>query len=204
MGGIIQDISVWIVDDHHDFRDTVEELLDSQPDMICTASVASCERLLYQVYSLPKPDVVLMDLNFKSRMSGSEGIRELRKIIPDIKVLVLSMHSDEDLIFDALCSGASGFIQKHDDTERIIEGIRNIVHKRMLYMSSSTANRILHLFSSASTDNQLSETEIQVLECIKERYPTSQISTTLQLDQTEVDASLHAIYQKLHATQATA
>ena len=201
MRGINQDISVWVVDDHHDFRDSVRELLDSQPDMICTASVASCERLLYQINSLPMADVVLMDLNFKSRMSGAEGIKELRKIIPDIKVLVLSMHSDHDVVFDALCSGASGFIQKDDDTDHIIEGVRNIVRKGMLSMSSNTANRILQLFST-TTDNQLSGTEVQVLEYIKERHPASEISTTLQRDQMEIEACFQNIYRKLHATRA--
>ena len=198
MGGIIKDISVWVVDDHHDFRDTVRELLDSQPDMICTAALASCERLLSQIDSLPKADVVLMDINFKGRMSGTEGIRELRKILPNLQVLVLSMYSEEDLIFDALCNGASGYLSKMGNPERIIDGIRTIARKEMLPMSSTIAARIIDLFQDPHITPPLEETELELLEYIKQGRSLSQLSDLMDVDPSTLDAYLLQIYRKLH------
>ncbi|MBX2820451.1 MAG: response regulator transcription factor [Rhodothermaceae bacterium] len=201
MAGTTKDISVWVVDDHHDFRETVQELLSSQPDMNCTAVFASCERMLDQIDSLPKADVVIMDINFKGRMSGIEGILQMRARIPDIRVLVLSMYADEDLIFDSLRSGAIGYLFKMGNPERIIEGIREISRMGALPLPVIVSGKILAAFQSSKDvkpEDRLTQHETSLLEAIKNGSPFNQLADLLKLDQSEIESCMNAIYHKLH------
>ena len=201
MAGTTNDISVWVVDDHHDFRETVQELLSSQPDMNCTAVFGSCERMLDQIDSLPKADVVIMDINFKGRMSGIQGILQLRALIPDIRVLVLSMYADEDLIFDSLRSGAIGYLFKMGNPERIIESIREISRMGALPLPVIIAGRILEAFQSSKDikpEDRLTQYEESLLEAIKTGTPFKQLADQLRLEQSEIESCINAIYCKLH------
>lgn len=203
MGTVTSDISIWIIDDHHEFRETLQELLSDQPDMICTASLASCERLLDQVFCLPKPDVVLMDINFKGRMSGSDGIRALRKIMPGIKVLLLSMYRETDLIFEALQSGALGYLFKMGSTKDLTRGIRDLVRTGMLPLPSTLAEPILSILSPSATlpeELTLTANESQLLAYLKDGLSYKQLPHQMHVDEATVDSYFLEIYHKLHQT----
>ena len=147
--------------------------------------------------ALLEADVVLMDINFKGRMSGLEGIRQLRAIIPDIKVLMLSMYADEDLIFDALRSGAFGYLFKMGNPERIIEAIRSITQQGTIPIPAPTATRILETFSTQDTP-LLTQRELQLLELIKQGLPYNHIPDQLMESPSTIDSHLRSIYEKLH------
>ena len=197
MGTKTQDLSVWIVDDHGHFRETLEELIASQPDMKCTASMASCERLLDQIQAFTHPDVVLMDMNFKGRMSGKECIRALRAKHPDIKVLVLSMYREADLVIDALRSGAYGYLYKLDETQDIIQGIRDFYEQGMIPPPPPIASPMLDLFNSYQAFH-LSQEETQLLEYIIQGQPYDQLAEQMHVAPSTVNDILVTIYEKLH------
>ena len=194
-------ISVWIVDDHYDFRETLKELITSQEDMECTAAFASCERMLDELPHHPDPDLVLMDINFRDRMSGIEGIQKFHHEKPDVYTLLLTMHIDEELILAGLRNGAFGYHFKLGPPEPILEGIRELVYRGITTISAPMAGRILELFNRADNTRTrpiLSHRETHILSALNEGHSLSKISSDFTVTTNTVYTHIIAIYKKLH------
>jgi DNA-binding NarL/FixJ family response regulator len=113
---------VWIVEDNALLRDTVRELFDHRPGLQCTLAVESCEEALAALRRGLVPQVVLMDLGLPG-MSGIEGIRRIRAISPASQVVVLTVHEDDDKVFEALCAGACGYLLKPATGQQIVRAV---------------------------------------------------------------------------------
>src|SRR5690606_6158972 len=114
-------IRVGLVEDDRGIRDTLAALIGGAPGFECVGVFSAVEPA---IESLPRkvPDVLLMDINLPG-MSGIDGVRHLREILPAMQVIMLTVYEDEDLIFRSLMAGASGYLLKRTPAEKLLEAI---------------------------------------------------------------------------------
>ena len=168
--------------------------------MHCAASFASCERMIERIPRLPQPDVVLMDLNFPGRMTGLEGIKHLHSIMPSTRVLVLSIHLDEDIIFQALRSGSHGFLYKMGAPEKILQGIVDVMFKGAFSFSPQMAHLIRKSFRNREGTSITSDQENQILDRLAEGVSMEELLREFEMDDKALNGHIENIYRKLHLT----
>ncbi|MGH7468841.1 MAG: response regulator [Longimicrobiales bacterium] len=194
-----QDIEVWIVEDNVFFRDTIVELFARQPGMRCTLAAGSCEEALAELKRGRVPQVLLMDLELPG-MSGLEGIGRVKTISPASQVIVLTVHEDNDKVFEALCAGACGYLLKPASAERIVEAVDTAL-RGGAPMNAFIARKVLDVFvqhTRPRADYGLTEREREILQLLVDAHSQKQIARTLFLSPHTVDTHLRNIYAKLH------
>lgn len=128
----MEQICAIIVDDHKIFRESLTYVLESQANINVIAQANNGLELL-SILKHTKPDIVLLDIEMPV-MDGVEATREAIKLYPDLKILVLSMHKDEEFYSSMIDLGVKGFILKESDTQKVIKAVDEIV-KGSLYFS---------------------------------------------------------------------
>lgn len=197
-------ISVAIVEDNAGLRNSLALLLEETPGLCCVGSFSTGEDALT---SLPKQpaEVVLMDINLP-RMSGIECTRQLRELLPDVRVIMITVYRDNDKIFKALRAGARGYILKRATPEVILEAISD-VHQGGAPMSGEVARKVVEAFQrpDAPKDDtsDLSLREREVLELLAEGRPDKEIASELNISMPTVRYHLKHIYDKLHVRSRT-
>src|ERR1043166_1442017 len=115
-------IRIAVVEDKAAFRRGLSALFDLTPGLDCTGMYATGEEALREIPKEP-PEIVLMDLNLPG-MSGIECTRELKRLVPAVQVLVLTIEEDSERVFAALRAGATGYLLKTATPGEIVEGIQ--------------------------------------------------------------------------------
>jgi len=191
-------IGVWVVEDNEYLRETVVELVDGQAEMCCTLAADSSEVALEALERDPIPQVVLMDLGLPG-MGGVAGIRQIKSRSPTTHIVVLTVHEDDDNVFEALCSGACGYLLKPASTDRIIEAI-HLALSGGAPMSAFIARKVLRLFRHRvrpRADYGLTDREREILHLLVEDHTQKEISEKLFISPHTVDTHLRNIYAKL-------
>ena len=113
---------ILLVDDHVVVRQGIKALLSDEPDLEVVGEADDGRAALQSVSEL-EPDVVLMDISMPG-LNGIEATRQIRQNYPEVKVVVLSMHSNEEYVFQVLRAGASGYVLKQSDSSEVLTAIR--------------------------------------------------------------------------------
>ena len=198
-------IDVWIIEDNVLFRDTLCELIDRQAGMRCAIAAGSCEEALAVLKRGQVPQVVLMDLELPG-MSGIDGIGRVHEISPSTPIVVLTVHEDDDKVFEALCAGALGYLLKPASTEKIIDAIETALRGGSP-MNTFIARKVLNMFTHQARprgDYGLSAREREILQLLVEAHAQKQIARTLGLSPHTVDTHVRNIYSKLHVHSCSA
>lgn len=192
-------LTVAIVEDDHLWRQSLETLLRESEGFQLIESCTTAETALTH---LPQrhPQVVLMDINLP-RMSGVECTRQLKALLPDVQVIMLTAYDDNDLIFQALQAGANGYLLKRASADEIVEAIRE-VHRGGAPMSTYIARKVVQSFRQPSSvtrpEEALSKRETEVLDCVARGFSDKEVAEALGLSVTTVRSYLKTIYSKLH------
>lgn len=197
-------ITVWLVEDFAPFRNTVSKLLNSTPGLNCTHLFATGEDALRSLSTQQKPAVILLDVGLPG-MNGIEFLMKVRDAAPDTRVVILTAFEDEEKLFRAICSGASGYLLKTATSDQITAAIRE-AHAGGAPMTPSIARRVLEMFSRmapSKTDYGLSEREKLVLEKMVSGLTKKEIAAVLDMNFHTVDAALRSIYSKLEVNTRT-
>jgi len=120
-------LGVAIVEDHPEFREYLSALMSGTDGFKCLGSFRSVEEALPKLTS-QVPDVMLIDIGLPG-MNGIDGIRLFKERFPEILFLMLTIHDDDERIFDALCAGASGYLLKKTQPSRLVESVREVTHR---------------------------------------------------------------------------
>jgi len=195
-------LTVWIVEDNPMLRRHLAALVDEQPGMACGLAVESCEDFLAALEEDRVPDVVLMDLGLPGK-SGTEGIVHIQSLSPATKVIVLTIHEEDEKVFDAICAGASGYLLKPSPPAKIVEAIVQ-VSQGAAPINAYIASKMLSMFSRLSpprTDREeygLTPREREILQLLVDGLKMRQIAGELNLSYHTVGNHLRNIYHKLH------
>jgi DNA-binding NarL/FixJ family response regulator len=193
-------IKIIIVEDNKTIREGLTVLINATDGLKCVNNFSNCEDMLKDLEEI-NPDLILMDIGLPG-MSGIEGIKEAKIILPDILILMLSVYEDNDNIFDALCAGACGYLIKKTPPARLIEAI-NEAYNGGSPMSANIARKVVSYFNnnvqrSESSDIQLSDREIQILTNLSRGNSYKIIADTVCISIDTVRYHIRNIYKKLH------
>jgi len=194
-------IRLLLVDDHQIVRAGLRMLFQAETDMEIVGEVGSGEEALTAVRTL-KPDVVLMDV-VMAGMSGIEATRRIKEASPDVAVLALTMHEDEQYFFEMLSAGASGYIPKRAAPDDLVSAIR-VVSQGNVFLYPTLAKMLVKDFLSRAESGQVSpieeltSREREVLTCIAEGLTTREIAETLVISAKTVDRHRENIMRKLN------
>jgi DNA-binding NarL/FixJ family response regulator len=196
---------VWIVDDHEVFAKQIGRLIESETDMECTQYFNSAANLFEKLqFTRDFPDVLLLDLGLPRR-SGLDILPDIRKIMPNSKILVLTAHDDRDKVYRAICNGAYGYLLKTADPDDIIQGIRDVINGTSA-LSGPISKMILDGFSRygpVEAIEPLTSREEDVLHHLVRGLIKKEIAEELSISQHTVDMHLRAVYRKLHVRSQT-
>lgn len=199
-------ITVSIVDDEKELRQSIATFVNGSSGFRCVSSYGSAEAALE---SLPadKPDVVLMDINLGG-MNGIKCVEELKARVPEMQILMLTVYEDTNQIFEALSAGASGYLLKRLSPSKLLAAIRE-VHAGGSPMSSSIARKVVASFQKAAATKtvekqaHLSPREEAVLDCLAKGLTYKQIADQLGISIDTIRTYLRRIYEKLHVQSRT-
>lgn len=186
-------ISVALIEDDADIRRGLTLLLNETSGFACAAAYPDCETALRDLADDP-PDVLLMDIQLPG-MSGIEGVRRLKKILPELDVIMLTIHDDDKRVFDSLCAGACGYLVKTTPPMKILEAIKD-VQAGGAPMSASIARLVIQSFRK-SPAAALSPREQEILSqlCLGKSY--KMIADVLHISRGTVHSHIKKIYKKL-------
>ena len=165
-------IKVLVVDDHPVVRLGLRTMLESVGNISVTATAGSAKEALAEVQK-QKPDVVLMDLRMPE-MEGAEAIAELRRIEPNIRILVLTNYEEDEYIFRALQAGAMGYLLKSTPQEEIVQAVE-MVHANKRCVPPNIAKRLLETIAR----EELSQRELEVLRLVAIGLTNKEVSQRL-------------------------
>jgi DNA-binding NarL/FixJ family response regulator len=197
-------IKVSIVEDTEDIRDAMRVLINGSAGFECILVYADAEEAMEKMAE-NEIDVVLMDINLPG-MDGIGCMKALRPKMPHTQFMMCTVYDDDDHIFDALKSGASGYILKRTSPAQILEAIRDL-HEGGSPMSSEIARRVVRYMQqngkAKETTQLLTDRETQILDYLAKGYLYKEIAAELFISKETVKRHIHNIYDKLHVQNRT-
>jgi len=182
-------------------------LLESLSFLICrTEGLELCSASPYTFDILAEcqenyPDVILMDIDLPEQ-AGIEATRLVKKVFPDINIMMLTVFEKTDKVFDALCAGATGYLLKKTPSEKIIEAIKDLVHGGSS-ISSNIARKTLEYFLKPASSKkkesiQLTHHETQILKRFVMGDSYKMVSDACSVSIGTVYSDINNLYRKLH------
>ena len=192
-------IAVSIVEDDTSAREILADWVNQASGLKCVGSHATVEEALERVPA-EKPSVVLMDINLPG-MSGIEGVRRLKSMLPGTQFLMLTVYEDTDHVFEALSAGATGYLLKQTRRNELLDSIKD-VHAGGSPMTGNIARRVVQAFHRADVGEpesaKLSQREREVLELLARGYLYKEIMDSLNVSRGTLNTYVRRIYEKLH------
>ncbi len=201
-------ITFSIVDDDAGLRDSIVRYLTAQGGFICVGQYGRAQDALARLPA-ESPAVVLMDIKMKG-MDGIECVRRLKEKMPEILVIMLTVFDDDDLIFDALMAGASGYLLKRQPPESLLEAIRELLAGGSP-MSATIARKVVRLLQRSAgpvkpgdaTRWLLSDRQREILERLAAGESYKIIADKMGLSIHTVRGYIRRIYEKLQVHTRT-
>ena len=175
-------IRVLLVEDHTLVRAGIRSLLNSVRDIEVVDEAGNARDGLKLVRKL-EPDVVLMDISMPE-LNGMEATARITKSHPQVKVLMLSMHIDEEYVAQSLKAGARGYLVKGAATKELEQAIHAVMHGEIYVsdtVSMSAVNKLMRDSSSGSALDKLTSRQREILQLVVEGYSTRDIAERLSL-----------------------
>jgi RNA polymerase sigma factor (sigma-70 family) len=193
-------IRVAIVEDNPGILNALEEVLRLDDNYECAGSYKTAESAIKEIPD-ELPDVVLMDINLGSVLTGIDCVKKLKPLKPSVLYLMCTVYEDDDKIFDALKAGASGYILKKTQPAKLLEAIKEL-YEGGAPMSSQIARKVVTTFQDKRDKGleELSPREREILEHLAKGLLYKEISAELGISQETVRKHVYNIYEKLHVS----
>lgn len=193
-------IRVLVADDHAIVREGIKQILADQSDMRLVGEAENGQEVLRAVRA-GEVDLVLLDMSMPGR-SGIELIKEIKRVQPSLRVLVLSMHEEEQYAVRAIKAGAQGYLTKTSAPDELVGAIRSVAQGRA-YMRQEVVERLALSFSTpeeALPHTRLSDREYQVFLMLAHGQTVTAIAEELYLSSKTVSTHKARILQKMGCT----
>jgi DNA-binding NarL/FixJ family response regulator len=192
-------IELVLVEDQTRLREGLAALLGSAPGFVVVGAHASMEDALPALLARP-PLILLTDIALPG-MNGIEGVRRVRARHPEVLALMLTVHADDERVFEAVCAGASGYLLKDTPPERLVEALRELADGGAP-MTPEIARKVVGMFQRVAPPREeahrLSPREIDVLQALAEGHSYKTAARVLALSIDTVRFHIRSIYGKLH------
>jgi len=198
-------IRVALVEDNDTIRLGLAALIDGTPGFQCAGAWGSCEDMLVELREV-RPAVLLMDIGLPG-MSGIEGLRRAKALLPDVNVLILTVYDENDLVFEALCAGACGYLVKKTPPARLLEAIQE-AQSGGSPMSSHIARKVVNLLRQTTAEPKaspvvqeetlLTSRERDILNGLAGGNSYQALAKALNISTDTVRFHIRNIYRKLH------
>ncbi len=188
-----------VVEDDSGLREQLVQILGTAPDIKCIGAFNSGESALPEILKR-KPDVVLMDIKLPG-MSGIQCVAEVKKIIPTIQIIMVTVYEDSERIFRALKAGADGYLVKSSPPDQLLNAIRD-AYQGGAPISSHIARKVVqhfHLLGPSRQEGEnLTSREHQVLDLLAMGFIYKEIGSKLNIDPETVRSHVKNICEKMH------
>jgi DNA-binding NarL/FixJ family response regulator len=192
-------IKLLIYEDNPQLREGLTMLIDGSEGFSVLAAFRNCSNVAQEIKTF-RPDVVLMDIDMPG-VNGLEGLKIIRQNDEQVKVLMLTVFDDHQNIFEALKSGANGYILKKTPPAKLLEYIQE-ASTGGAPMTSSVAAQVLKMFSqihpATENDYNLTDREKEVLQWLVNGYSYKMIASEMFIAMDTVRSHIKKIYEKLH------
>ena len=192
-------IKLAIVEDNTALRQSLEQLFNRTSNMKCVASLNNLLNVVSE-FQKSQPDIVLMDIGLPA-INGIEGVRTVKSNFENIQVIMFTVFEDDEKIFEAIRSGASGYLLKKTPPEEILDAI-NELYEGGAPMSPSIARIVIQAFqvkpSSVLEDHQLTSREKEILYALVDGLSYKKIAEKYFVSIHTVRSHISSIYEKLH------
>lgn len=192
-------IQIVLVDDHQMLRDGLKILLDGESDLEVVGEASNGEEVLRLLKS-KSPDIVVMDLGMPG-IGGLEAIRAIKRQAYTSKVIVLSMHGEQEMITESFNAGADGFVPKSTAHTNLLDAIRKVLDgERYLHPDAAVnlMDNVTQRFEKNMMLKDLSEREVEVFTLSALGYTRSEISDQLSISPKTVDTYRFRAMEKLN------
>jgi DNA-binding NarL/FixJ family response regulator len=191
---------ILLADDHAVVRRGLRLVLDAEPDLEVVAEAGDGGAAVDQALAADV-DLAVLDVTMP-RLTGLQAAQELSKRRPELKVLILSMHDNEQYLFQALRAGASGYVLKSAADRDLVEACRSAMRGEPFVYPRGVAALIREYLDAAreggaESADPLSPRELQVVKLIAESYTTREIAETLVISEKTVERHRANVLEKL-------
>lgn len=196
-------MTISIFEDNDKLRDLIEMLIGSSSEFTVIGTYSNTKDIVNKVIE-NQPDVIIMDIDMPE-YNGIEGVREVKKYFPNIKVIMHTVFDDDDRLFTCLSLGADGYILKKDAPTLLFNAIKEVLSGGAP-MSAGIATRVLQTFRKVekpSNNYHLTEREKQILELLTKGFSYRMIGLECHISIETVRRHLKNIYQKLQVQCGT-
>ena len=199
-------ITICIIEDIFEIQQGLQNIFEKDNRLEFLKSFGNAEDAIIEIPGLC-PDIVVTDINLPEK-NGIEAIIELKEVLPETQFIMFTIYENNDLIFDALKAGASGYILKSTSPEKIIESVIDL-YEGGSPMSPTIARKVLSAFSKnekyidQSVYQLISKREQEVLDLLSKGYLYKEIADKLNISMSTVKRHLNHIYVKLHVQNKT-
>jgi DNA-binding NarL/FixJ family response regulator len=197
-------IRVALVEDNDDLRMSMKSLLKRSARLRIVADYSDAESALADLVR-HKPDVVLMDVKLP-KMDGVECVRLLKSLLPTVLIIMLTIHDDNDSLFNSVLAGADGFLLKDTVPSRLVEAIEEVCQGGSP-MTPQIARRIVQRFRKTGSEpanvENLTPREREVLEQLALGNRYKEISDKLGISLDGIRFHIRGVYNKLHVHSRT-
>jgi two-component system, NarL family, invasion response regulator UvrY len=190
-------INVFIADDHSLVRRGIKNIISDENDIQFAGEASNVKEIMDHIYK-NNWDVLVLDITMPGK-NGLDALIEIKKIKPDLKVVILTMHHDEEIVLRALKTGASGFVDKESVPGELIKAIRK-VYSGSKYISSSIAEIMALSYDKDKSEiphNSLSKREYQVMCLLASGNSLKEIANELSLSVKTVSTYRARVLEKM-------
>jgi len=196
-------ISVLIVDDSQIHLEGLKMILKGDSTLQVVGEAHNIKEVMQQIVEL-HPDIVLLDICLEKEYDGIEITKELTKLYPEIRVIILSHNKDKYSIINSIRSGARAYLVKDTSAEELIQSIHTVIQGKGLFLGETLPRETLcecfgnTVAPSGAKPYQLTEREIEVIEFLSKGYSTKEIAEILHISAATVDSHKEHIKEKLN------
>ena len=195
-------IHILLADDHTILRAGLKMMLNAQPDMEVVGEAPDGRQAIAETQRL-QPDIILMDITMPE-MNGIEATRHIKKLVPESKILILTMHEHDEYVFQALRAGASGYMLKEAADTELISAL-HVIQSGQFYLSPVAQSVLVgdylqrvRIGEEKDSYSSLTEREREILKLIAEGYTNTQVAERLVISPKTVDTHRTHIMDKLN------
>ena len=185
-----------IIEDNEAVKDGYALILNSHKDYHVVNTYTTAEEAIKNLRK-DFPDIIFTDLDLPG-MNGITGIGKIRKLDPRVQIIVITVYEDSNMVFDALCAGATGYITKSSNHIELLEAVEQIINKGAP-MSPKIAKLVVSSFQR-SPNSPLSNRETEILSLLATGKTYKITADDLHIGMETVKSHVKNIYSKLHAT----